>query len=1119
MSKHTFLFLLGFAALFLPGAIPAQENKLNNPVVTIYDGCVERFMGNYYALGTGTAGKMFTSKNLISWTDPVLAATTDEAAWLNDPKWTQAYTYKRVGAGDILYRNGVFHIYFNGIGHSYSGLPTGMYKEQCINEPFDERGIDVQVFQDEDGEIYYIKKVNPGDPHPVTGGDYPDGAKIWTFRMNSPFVRQGINGKEQMRHQKGHPSNIDWENFEGPELFRYRDTYTMMYSPNRMSARTGMYLIGAAQSDSAMNFNNSKKYPHWVLGRNSENHHFIYNQLLNTAEHDGWEAKCRTSQPTGDWTSPHFDDSAWAIGIGGFGLKEMDIARVRSNRTIWSSNAIFIRRHFTLNAVPAKLALKYRVEADAEFYVNGVKLNFTPGKSQAYALQDIDASLFRAGENVIAVKAENTCSGSDCFKFIDFGLFDTRGSNAEKLVIGQSQANQVVGPGGFERWLMYKGFFNGVSAQGIDRMHFYDKELVVESTSSLYSPGYHPQPALPSFIHYFDYKIPYPFRTMAGEWTISNGLLSPKTNLPSELLLVANPMTHYRFEVPFRTGSGSGETASMYAFYRDENNFLKIDIHRDSKTWTYEIKENGVSSLETQNLPATFAFLEDEPLVAHYGEPWHTLTVYKNADKFRVELDYFNLTLDGQIRTNFSGAGSIGLSASSNKVSFDALQYTLGWDEWDNNISGWLVQDGSWTSSPGGLEQTNPQGKSRVLKGDTLYNYEFSVMLKNTEIPANGKAGFYPVYVDENNFVEAGIDYHTGKFQVTKKSNGSIEKSEFPLFSPVSRQFTFDTFPASAYRYDFRSETEVSGLNVLWCEGNYPYLGQTFDLPDRVKLFALQDGNWVELDAQLDGNLRFAWFNHFRFAPVKTKSIRMELTPKESKAARAFSAYFDENRAADYYLRARRENDKLYIWLNDSLKTTLDVDFPPSKAGLFTEDLPTCFNGILLYQTGKVAVKTIHLPPLSCAVNQTIELSATVEPLHATNKHLIWESSDAGIAVIDSNNHLTRCAEGDVTVTAWTADGGLVKASRVLGGANRMSEKKALPIAVFPNPAKDKLQIRSANEKHATVSISDLTGKVIQTTVTGTNERAIDVNHLAPGTYLVSVLIENQEVTQLFIKE
>lgn len=251
------VFLAITILILLSQSLFAQ--KLSNPVVPIYDGCVERFMGYYYAMGTGTMGQIYSSKDLINWSDPVLAAKTHEATWLNDPQWNQRSVYTRVGAGDILYRNGVFHIYFNGIGHSYADNPLGMYKEQAIDEPFDDYGIDVQVFQDEDGELYYVKKVNPDDPHPITGANYPkSGAEVWAFEMNSPFVRKGIDGSVQMTHQIGHPTNVDFINFEGPELFKYRDNYYMMYSPNRMSARTGMYEVGVAQSDKPNNFDNSK---------------------------------------------------------------------------------------------------------------------------------------------------------------------------------------------------------------------------------------------------------------------------------------------------------------------------------------------------------------------------------------------------------------------------------------------------------------------------------------------------------------------------------------------------------------------------------------------------------------------------------------------------------------------------------------------------------------------------------------------------------------------------------------------------------------------------------------------------------------------------------------------
>src|SRR5690606_22686982 len=99
-----------------------------NPVLSMRDGATERFMGIYYAIGEGTKGNIYYSKDMFNWSGPVFAVPTNEATWLNDPKWTQASVYKEMQAGDIIYRNGVFHTYWNGIGHADSATPLGPYK-------------------------------------------------------------------------------------------------------------------------------------------------------------------------------------------------------------------------------------------------------------------------------------------------------------------------------------------------------------------------------------------------------------------------------------------------------------------------------------------------------------------------------------------------------------------------------------------------------------------------------------------------------------------------------------------------------------------------------------------------------------------------------------------------------------------------------------------------------------------------------------------------------------------------------------------------------------------------------------------------------------------------------
>lgn len=1112
-----------FCCFLLCADIVSAQNKIANPVVSIYDGCVERFMGYYYAMGTGTVGKIYRSKNMVSWEEPVLAAPTHEAQWLNDPKWTQAYTYKRVGAGDILYRNGVFHIYFNGIGHSYSDKPLGVYKEHSITEPFDDYGIDVQVFQDEDGKLYYLKKINPEDPHPITGSHYPkSGPEIWTFEMNSPFVRKGINGSVQMTHQRGHPTNIDLFNFEGPELFKYRDNYYHLFSPNRMSARTGMYQIGVAQSDGPINFTNQKKYPHPVLTRNSENHPIIYKQLLHTAEHGPWEARYMTAPPLGNWIILDYDDSVWKEGKGGFGLKNTDLALIRGNRTIWNTNKIYIRRKFNLNQIPRHPALKYRVEANTTFYINGNKLSINENKT-AYSLIDLNPEWFHEGENIIAVEAENSCSGETCFKFVDFGLFDTGDYLAEKIVTGPAQANCVIGPNGFERWIMYKAFFNGVSAQGIDRMHFYDKELVVESGTSFNSPGYHPVPAMPGFISYFDHPIYYPYEFRDhSRWTISGGILKPEGNAAAELFFRSDSLTHYRYEVPFRIKEGGNDFAGIYAYYKDNDNYVKIIIDRDNAQWEYEIKERGSSTVRRQHLPPGFKFLENDPLVAAYEEPWHTLTIYKNGGNFKVELDYFNLTIDRIIQTELTGKGKIGLIASSGNTGFDAIQYTQGWDEWDNRITGWESEKGNWSVSEKGLQQTRSEGIAQTFKGDKSWNYEFSVFLSNDVIPNNGKAGYFPLYINEDNYIKTVINYTTGQLEISGKEKGKDKETRYiNLDRHVSKQYTVENYPTHTYRYDFRSETELSGVDILWFEGYYPYLNQTFDLPKEVTFYALTgEDRWIPLDVRLKDTLRFSYFNNFSFDKIRTKAIKMEVLPPQGKTARAFSAYFREDLASDYYLRCRRENNQLYLFVNDALKAVVEGTWEdPSRVGLYTESVAAAFNGILHYQTGKVPVKEINVPSVECAIGHSISLNAEVYPMDATHKELVWESSDPSIASIDKKNRLTRHKEGSVTLTAWATDGGLIKGSVLLETPTGIPSVSGSGLQIYPNPVKNHLTIKADSEiRH--IKLYSITGIKVKEYPELENQMQITLNMetVSSGIYTLQIQTSKETVSTKIIK-
>lgn len=72
-----------------------------------------------------------------------------------------------------------------------------------------------------------------------------------------------------------------------------------------------------------------------------------------------------------------------------------------------------------------------------------------------------------------------------------------------------------------------------------------------------------------------------------------------------------------------------------------------------------------------------------------------------------------------------------------------------------------------------------------------------------------------------------------------------------------------------------------------------------------------------------------------------------------------------------------------------------------------------------------VAVTGVSLDKstIALAVGETSTLAATVLPANATNKAVIWTSSDPTIATVTSGGGVEGVADGNATITATTEDG------------------------------------------------------------------------------------------------
>jgi len=961
MKKSVSLFLL-FA---LPLAASAQVVSLN-PVAPVYDGTIEKYRGEFYMMGTGTDGKVLHSRDMVSWTMPDKPSiTTEGAKWLDNPP-VEFYrgNYARFGAGDIIYRNGVSHIYFNGIGHAYGATPDGKYTTTCTDGPFDTYGIDAQGFQDEDGKFYYIKKVNPVDPDPLTGlerkGAVPE---IWAWESPSPWQR-GEKGVFLLRGTDGSWDRVDNTNFEGPEMFRYRDNYYILYSPNCMSVRTGLYHIGVARSASPVGFGEGSKYDAPLIFRNNEQQMEQYTQLLHDAHLGGWECDYTFTKPSGDWLAASYTPKPeqWQKGEGGFGAERLDRnVTVRSVRTDWKTPNLWIRREVNIEKIPARMA--FRIAADCHFtiWVNGVRAlsdsDFADPQGYrlkgGYRMAEVRPSLFREGGNIICVEATAPVAP---MRYLDFGLFgdsgDGNGSGGfSKTVTGPSQANYIVGRNGFEQWIVYKAFWNGVSGQGMSRLYFKGLDPVSYTIPQQLTEC--STPSKPFFVDYFDKSSPEKWSYADGRWRVTDGILTVARGVGADsgsgsAIVNMKKCENYYFEAWLRFGDkGPDAEAGVYVYYNDPDDWMRIGLERGNGKWVTEVCHSGKTAREEHPLPANFMFLDDDPRVKGFAEPWHVLRFYRNGTDVKVYLDAFRL----QPAPLAAGAGASvpGLYSAGAQVDFDAVICNPGWDEYGPATTGWQFA-GGWKTGESGIVKTD-SSDTPALKGDPLTGYEFIV---NATSPHGGRFGFYPAWVDGNNYIKATVDYSDGVMEVVQRRDG--RETSRDRYSLEMKPLCFER-RGTQYEYDFGCMVRISGADIVWFEGFYNLVKQNYGLPSKTLFEYMDDkGAWQPVEmTSVPATPQFAVINSYGFKSVETRKIRLTTTaPVEAGAengtkARPFAIWFDTGAQTSYLLRAVRESGRLKIYADGKLVASMAIDMAPSKVGLTATCQGAEFNGITCF--------------------------------------------------------------------------------------------------------------------------------------------------------------------------
>jgi GH43 family beta-xylosidase len=202
---------------------PVLTDTYTNPVKPYTgDPFVLYHQGVYYvyasqAANTSTGFKVFTSPDLVNWTDRGWALRKEDS-WGERDFW----------APEVIAKDGLFYMYYTvqeRICVATSASPLGPFK-QTVQEPMTPETIriDPHVFRDDDGKYYFYYVA------------FNNGNEIWGAELNPDLLTINPNTMRRMiapdQDWEKHRANVN----EGPFVIKHNGTYYLTYSGSHVES-------------------------------------------------------------------------------------------------------------------------------------------------------------------------------------------------------------------------------------------------------------------------------------------------------------------------------------------------------------------------------------------------------------------------------------------------------------------------------------------------------------------------------------------------------------------------------------------------------------------------------------------------------------------------------------------------------------------------------------------------------------------------------------------------------------------------------------------------------------------------------------------------------------------
>ena len=229
--------------------------------------------------------------------------------------------------------------------------------------------------------------------------------------------------------------------------------------------------------------------------------------------------------------------------------------------------------------------------------------------------------------------------------------------------------------------------------------------------------------------------------------------------------------------------------------------------------------------------------------------------------------------------------------------------------------------------------------------------------------------------------------------------------------------------------------------------------------------FVSTDGtNWQDLTTILhDSNVCIKAFTvNEKSANIKVTNLELTPTQKQLKIGEmaTLTATILPKDATNKKITWSTENKQIATVTQEGVVTAIGEGTTNIKATTADGAITKSCKIIVTKKAENTAikVKSIKLSQNSktIKIGEKFKLTATILPENATNKEIVWSSTDAKIATVDNNGNVTGISEGKVTITATNK-------------ANNISESCVVAVVSQTTPPKSEDENKKNEDKPITI--------------------------------------------------